>query len=395
MLELRGVTQQYDWGTVDAIPHLLGETADGEPHAEYWLGAHPLSAATTAQGSLADVIAANPEILGRRPLNTFGPVLPFLFKVLSAQHPLSLQAHPDRQQAEEGFTRENGADLPLDDPERVYRDAWPKPEVLVALDRFEALTSFREPTATAELFDGLGVSAELASVIGPLTERKGAAAIAEVFLDALSLEGERKQLLDVLAAAAVKHSRDDGPVGQLAKDVLLLDEVFPGDPAILAALLLNRVTLEPGQAFFVPPGQMHVYLRGTGIEVMANSDNVIRGGLTPKHVDVRELVRVVDFEPKPIQIIEPAAGEPGVLSYPVPCEEFALWRLDLTPELGWINLPGRGSARIAFTTVGQASVASGSHALTIGQGDAILAGADEDTRIEGHGSVFVTAAGLR
>jgi mannose-6-phosphate isomerase len=394
MLELEGVLQRFDWGTKTAIWELLGREPDGHPVAEYWLGAHELSPATTPDGPLDEVLRTHPEYLGDDSQRAFDGQLPFLFKVLSAAHPISLQAHPDRAQAEDGFARENAAHIGLTDPHRVYRDSWPKPEILIALGPFEVLTGFREPLETAELFAGLGLSSELSSLVSTLIERKGAAALAEVFLDALSLEGERLHLLDVAAAAAMRHASDDGPVGDFARDAVRLDDVFPGDRAILAALLLNRVTLAPGEACYVPPGQMHVYLRGTGIEVMANSDNVIRGGLTGKHVDVGELVRVVDFEPTEVDVTHPLLERPGVERYPTPCDEFAVWRLNLTPSLGSVMLPEDGSARIAFATSGRLTATSAGQSAPLNQGDALLIPAnDPDARISGTGTVFLAASG--
>ncbi|MDR1791035.1 MAG: mannose-6-phosphate isomerase, class I [Propionibacteriaceae bacterium] len=396
MLRLSGAPQRFAWGTVDAIPKLINQPSDGQPYAEYWLGAYPLAPAVSDAGPLHEYIAANPQVLGRKSELSFGAQLPFLMKVLSAAHPLSLQAHPDRGLAVEGYARENALGIPLDDPSRSYKDAWPKPELLVAVSPFETLTGFRPPEQTAELFEGLGLNRDLASVIGPLRERKGAAAIAEVFLDALSLNGDRQHLMDVSAAAFVKHVKDPGPVGEFARTALRLDDVFPGDGAILAALLLNRITLRPGEAVFIKPGTMHVHLSGTGVEVMANSDNVVRGGLTRKHIDVTELVRVVDFEPVTPQIIQPELVEPGVETYPVDVEEFTVWRLQLSPDYGRVTLPGEGSARILFVVAGSASVSTGPETNTLAHGEAVFLGADEtDVRISGDATAFVSASGLR
>ncbi|MDR3070191.1 MAG: mannose-6-phosphate isomerase, class I [Propionibacteriaceae bacterium] len=395
MLELLGVPHRYDWGTKDAIPKLLGTEPDDEPYAEYWLGSHELSSSTTSQGTLYEVLSKHPEMLEHQVRGAFGGRLPYLLKVLSAQHPISLQAHPGAEQAIDGFTRENTAKVPLDDPNRIYRDNRPKPEIFVALDVFEALSGFRDPIETARLFDGLGIAADLASVLGPLIERRGAAALAEVFLDTLTLEGERAHLLDILGSAAIRHSQDEGPVGVFARDILHLDDVFPGDRGIIAALLLNRITLLPGQAFYIAPGQMHVYLRGTGIELMANSDNVIRGGLTAKHIDVGELVRVVNFDPAPVPILEPVKERPGVFRYPSSCPEFALWRLELESGHGQIPLPAPDTARIAFTVAGSASINSTAEKADLNQGKALFISAqDQDVAIGGEGTVFLSAAGL-
>lgn len=395
MQQLHGTIQHYAWGTHDAIPSLLGREPDGRPHAEYWLGAHPASPSRTDAAALDTLIRSDPSLLGERVHGAFGPTLPFLMKVLSARHALSIQAHPSREQAQEGFARENAARIPVDSPERVYSDDWPKPEVLIALDEFETLSGFRDPLTTAALFSGLGLADDLASVIGPLTERKGSAALAEVFLDALSLAGERAHLIDVTVAAAMRHASDPGPVGDFARTAVELDEVFPGDRAILAGLLMNRVVLQPGEALYVPAGHMHAHLRGTGIEVMGSSDNVIRGGLTPKHVDVSELVRVVEFEPGEPQILLPKRVRAGVERYPTPCPEFDVWRVCPTAAAE-VVVPGKRSARILLVVDGALQVTTDGTSLNLARGEAALLGADEDPSVlSGQGIAFVSASGLR
>lgn len=393
---LRGTFQHYAWGTTDAIPELLGEPADGRPFAEYWLGAHPLAPSVVGGKPLDALIAEHPEVIGKASQSAFGDRLPYLVKVLSARHALSLQAHPSREQAEDGFERENAAGLAPDSPERTYRDDWPKPELLVALEEFHGLAGFRDPLRTAALFGGLGVAEELASVIGPLTERKGSAALAEVFLDVLSLEGKRARLSELVCAAAMQKQHSPGELGEFARTVLELDEVFPTDPGILAALLMNRVTLRPGDALYVPAGQMHAYLRGTGVEVMANSDNVIRGGLTSKHVDVGELIKVVDFEPSVPKAIHPSSVRAGVQKYKTPCREFDVWRIAPRAGLDPIRLPGRRSARILLVVDGEVEVAVGSEQLGLSRGQAaFLPATDPVATISGDAVTFLTASGLR
>ena len=393
---LHGTFQHYAWGTTDAIPELLGEAADGRPFAEYWLGAHPLAPSVVDGEPLDAAIARHPEVIGDASRAGFGDRLPYLVKVLSARHALSLQTHPTREQAEDGFARENAAGLAPDAPERTYRDDWPKPELLIALDEFQGLAGFRNPRRTAALFGGLGVADELATVIGPLTERKGSAALAEVFLDILSLKGERAGLSELVCAAAMKKQHAPGELGEFSRTVLELDEVFPSDPGILAALLMNRVSLHPGEALYVPAGQMHAYLRGTGIEVMANSDNVIRGGLTSKHVDVGELVKVVDFEPITPRPIHPVAVRAGVKKYRTPCDEFDTWRI--SPKAGRppIRLPGRRSARILLVIEGEAEVDTGAEQLTLHRGQAaLLPATDLAATVTGQAVAFLTSSGLR
>lgn len=392
---LRGTVQHYAWGTTDAIPALLGVPADGRPFAEYWLGSHPLSPSEVEGGTLDALVREHPELIGEPSRVTFGDQLPYLLKVLSARHALSLQVHPSREQAQEGYARENAAGIAPDAPERTYRDDWPKPEIMIALEEFHTLSGFRDPSRTAALFGALGVASDLASVIGPLTERKGPAALAEVFLDVLSMDGERAELSDLVCAAAMKHKDDEGEVGEFARTVLELDEVFPADPGILAALLMNRVVLQPGEAVFVPAGHMHAHLRGTGIEVMANSDNVVRGGLTNKHVDVGELVKVVDFSAGEAEITRPVPAGQGVEAYPAPCPEFAVWRVEPL-EAAPVALPGDGSARILLVTSGSAELVRDGERLPLTRGEAaFLTATDDAVALVGDAVAFVAASGLR
>lgn len=396
MQPLSGTVQRYDWGTHHAIPGILGRPADGRPVAEYWLGAHSSSPSMVDSGTLVGYIGAAPSVLGARSRAAFGEQLPFLIKLLSARHALSIQAHPSREQAIEGFARESRAGTPLDAPERTYKDSWPKPEILIALDEFHSLAGFRDPRETVELFTALGVAAQLESVIGPLTERKGSAAMAEVFLDVLSLDDTRRHLVDETVAAAMHHRYDDGAVGEFARTALELDAVFPADPGILAALLMNRLVLHPGEGLFVPAGMMHAHLHGTGVEVMANSDNVIRGGLTNKHIDVHELVTVVDFNPWLPEVLHPRRTRTGVLKYQTPCSEFEAWRMLVDSGTGPVRVPGRGSARILFAIDGACVLDNGESTLQLPRGRAAFLSADEfDVFATGTAEVYGASSGIR
>lgn len=395
MLRLQGTAQRYAWGTVEAIPKLLQQPADGSPYAEYWMGAHPTAPAKVEGRPLNEFLAERPEVLGSASRDAFGDQLPYLMKVLSARHALSLQAHPSREQAAEGFAREDAEGLARDASERTYRDDWPKPEILIAVDEFHTLSGFREPRRTEALFAGLGVADELASVIGPLTERRGTAALQEVFLDVLSLSGERAHLSELVCAAAVNHQDSPGELGAFARTVIELDAVFPGDPGVLAALLMNRVVIPPGQGIYVPAGHMHAHLRGTGIEIMANSDNVIRGGLTPKHVDVGELIKVVNFEPIDPELTTPEVVCDGLLHYPTPCPEFDVWRIDAAADTAPVELPGAGSARVLFLVSGSGTLTNGADTLSLSQGGAAFIPADEQVSFTGEAVGFLSASGAR
>lgn len=393
MFELQGTVMHYSWGTRDAIPEFLGRTPDALPYAEYWLGAHPLSPSVMRGGRLDEALADEPALLGDSH-ELYGTQLPYLMKVLSARHALSIQAHPNRAQAEDGFAREEALGVARNAPGRTYRDDWPKPELMIAMTEFHTLAGFRDPHETAGYFSQLGLDGVIDSITGPLTARDGAAGLEEVFLDVLSLSGERRDLTDQVLAACVNHRNDEGPLGDFARTALELDETFPSNPGIIAALLMNHVVLQPGEALYIPCGRMHAHLRGTGIEIMATSDNVIRGGLTDKHIDVDELVRVVDFNPV---VPEPTAGEldaNGVRSYPVPCPEFDVWHLDTTAERV-LELPAPGMPRIALVVDGEATFDNGESTLTLGKGHAMFAPAPEaNIQVRGDAEVFVASPGV-
>lgn len=395
MYPLHGTAQHYAWGTIDAIPALLRQQPDGTPHAEYWLGTHPLGPTRAGDIALDELISTNPALLGDGVRQAFGDELPFLMKVLSARRPLSIQVHPSRDQAEHGYARENAAGIPLDAVHRVYRDPRPKPEILIALTPFETLSGFRDPVETAALLTDLGVAEQLGALLARLSERRGATTLLQVFLEILTLDAETTRTVDVVLTAARRHVNHPGAVGALARTALELAEVFPGDRGILAALLMNRIALRPGEAVFVPAGQLHAHLRGTGVEVMANSDNVIRGGLTPKHVDVPELIKLVDFEPRTPGILTPRQDSPGIETYAFSCPEFDAWRV-----LGGkraVRLPGDGSARILLVTEGTINLRNiDDRATILRQGDAAFLGADErGIQVRGDGVAFLSASGTR
>ncbi|MGJ6980735.1 mannose-6-phosphate isomerase, class I [Aestuariimicrobium soli] len=399
MRALTGVVKDYAWGSVEAIPTLLNTEITGEPQAEYWLGAHAAGPSVVeGDGTLDRLVAEHPEVLGERSRERFGDRLPFLLKVLAADQPLSLQAHPSREQAEAGFAAENASGLPVGSPQRTYADDWPKPEMIVALSPMDALCGFRDPRETASLFDGLGPIDGLEQVIGPLTQRAGDAGLAEVFLDVLSLDDDRVHLVNEVVASAVNHVSDDGPLGEFCRTAVELDEHHPSSPGILAALLMNRVRLEPGQAIFLPAGNMHAYLRGTGVEVMANSDNVLRGGLTKKRIDVDALVAVVDFAAAPVDVLAPHPESPGresagVLRFPTSAPEFSLWQIDARGDQS-VMLPGVDSARILFVVAGHAALATADETVELVQGKAVFVPAGEMVQLDGNCRAFLAAAGV-
>ncbi len=389
MHRITGKIQHYAWGSYTAIPELLGAAPSEHPTAEYWLGSHHSGPAVLDTGeSLATWLTA--KRLGPTSTQAFGTRLPFLLKILSAEQPLSLQAHPSRAQAEEGYVAENAAGIAIDAPHRIYRDDWPKPEALVALTDFTALCGFREPLRTMELIRGLELPISLTEIFGPLIHRPGAAGIAECFLDILAGDAKRHEAAEQVVSAAVTKQNVPGHLGRFASTIVTIDQFYPSDPGILAAMLLNIVSLDPGDAIFLPAGNMHAYIHGTGVEIMANSDNVVRGGLTPKHIDIDELVRVVDFSPLQPEPV-PTKNYDGVTSYLTEAPEFALWRIDLPEQ---VALPGTG-ARIGVVTSGSLTVRSGGCVLDLTRGQSFVVDDEEtDVIVDGRGQLFVAGAGV-
>jgi mannose-6-phosphate isomerase len=390
---LTGVIQPYAWGSLTAIAEFLGKEPTGKPQAELWFGAHPLAPSTVEGEPLDKVVAHDPvSVVGRASVETFGQRLPFLLKVIAAAQPLSLQAHPSREQAEAGFAREQAAGIPRDAPNRTYRDGWPKPEVLCAMVQTEALCGFREPHATYELFQKLGVGNAL-ELVKPLadadvpTEER----LATVFGRLLRLSpNQRSVITDVVQAAEARNQPND--LASFAGTARELGQHYPGDPGVLAALLMNRVTLQPGDALYMPAGNLHAYLSGGGVEIMANSDNVMRGGLTPKYVNVDELLAILDFTPGFPGLITPVEESPGIWRYPTPAPEFALWRIEAREEP--VTVPAETAGRIVLVTDGELSVKSDMQDMHLVRGEAALLTAGEEAVVTGQGTAFVGGPGV-
>jgi mannose-6-phosphate isomerase len=394
MEKLVGVVQPYAWGSPTVIPELLGVEPTGQPQAELWFGAHPLAPSTAGGEPLDKIVDRDPEwVVGEAAVAAFGPRLPFLLKIIAADRPLSLQAHPSREQAEAGWAREEAAGVPRDAPHRTYRDGWPKPEVLCALRATEALCGFRDPEETYALFGRLGVPSVMA-LLEPLADESVPAVerLCVVFGRLLRLEKQDRALVDAVLAAAADVVDEDEEVQAFARTATEIGSFYPGDPGVLAALLMNRVSLRPNEALYLPAGNLHAYLSGGGVEIMANSDNVMRGGLTPKHIDVTELLRVVDFSPGFGGLLEPQQEADGVWHYPVPAPEFDLWRLELAEEP--VPVPAPGSGRILLVTAGSATLRSADDELELARGESALLTAEEEVTVAGRATVFVGAPGV-
>lgn len=377
MDRLDNTIRPYAWGSTTAIPHLLGVAPTGEPQAEMWMGAHPGAPSRTARGPLTEVIDEAPEReLGPRTVAKFGPRLPFLLKILAAGAPLSLQVHPDLEQAREGYEDEESRGIPIDAGHRNYKDANHKPELICALTEFDGLCGFREPLRAADLLAALDVDS-LKPYVDLLHAHPEEAALREVLTAVLSADPDAMaETVTEAAAACARLGGDYAPYADIAHH-------YPGDPGVIAAMLLNHVRLQPGEALFLGAGIPHAYLDGLGVEIMANSDNVLRCGLTPKHVDVPELLRVVRFEATDPGVLRPEAAPDGEEVYATPIDEFRLSRYVL-PEATAphdLTLP---TPQILLCTAG--SVRAGEHTLTPGQ--SVFVPADEKAEVSGPGTVF-------
>ncbi|MFD8425495.1 mannose-6-phosphate isomerase, class I [Streptomyces sp. NPDC059466] len=377
MDRLDNTVRPYAWGSTTAIPTLLGVEPTGEPQAEMWMGAHPGAPSLTARGPLTEVIGEDPEKeLGRAAVAKFGPRLPFLLKILAAGAPLSLQVHPNLEQAREGYEDEERRGIPVDAPHRNYKDANHKPELICALTEFDGLCGFRAPEEAAALLAALDVDS-LKPYVDLLRAHPEDAALREVLTAVLSADpDDMARTVTEAAAACDRLGGGYAPYADIAHH-------YPGDPGVIAAMLLNHVRLQPGEALFLGAGVPHAYLNGLGVEIMANSDNVLRCGLTPKHVDVPELLRVVRFEASDPGVLRPEESPGGEEVYATPIDEFRLSRYVLAEGAAPHDLT-RETPQILLCTAG--SVHADGEVLAPGRSVFVPAG--EKTEVSGSGTIF-------
>ncbi|HEX6764641.1 MAG TPA: mannose-6-phosphate isomerase, class I [Polyangiaceae bacterium] len=369
LLPLTNEIQPYAWGSRESLAKIRGAKAPTEkPEAELWMGAHP-GAPSRVEGderSLLRLTQDEPDaVLGSDVRARFAGRFPFLLKLLAAAEPLSLQAHPTKQQAEAGFSHEEAAGIPRSAGNRNYKDENHKPELLCALTPFVALVGFRFVPDTVRLFEQLDTDAlrTLARALAKEPEADGLRAFLERAMTSDPV-WRRTIANETLAACRAARNR----AGEFSREIawgVRIGEKYPGDPGIAVALALNLVELAPGQALYLPAGNLHAYLEGTGVEIMASSDNVLRGGLTPKHVDVPELVRVLDFHSGPAVLV-PTETLGAETTYLTPAPEFALSRFELdgkTVEVGSVRGP-----EIVVVTRGAATISRGTETLSLPSG---------------------------
>jgi mannose-6-phosphate isomerase len=388
--------QQYSWGSRTFIPRLLGRPfPTAVPQAELWMGAHPQGPSRAFwEGRwvpLSDLIKKNPAgILGKPVAARFGDRLPFLLKVLAASKPLSIQAHPNREQAVKGFEREEKLAIPVEAPHRTYRDPFHKPEILCALTPFHALKGFR----AADEIRATLLRTGLVPKRLPLLRDEGDDTVKKTFqaLFTMSREEQRRLVSDLVSAATTGISQD--PVLEW---IVRLQEVFPYDIGVFGPVFLNLILLQPGEALSVAAGELHAYLEGAGIEVMANSDNVLRGGLTEKHMDVPELFGILNPTTGQKRIFRPRAQGSAEAFYPGGTEEFVLSRIVLEPGMLYqsplergieIMICVEGGVEVSNLETGEMlSLPCGSSAMV----PALVRG----YRVEGDGALYKAAVPLQ
>lgn len=381
---LRNAVRPYAWGSRTTIAELLGRPVPApHPEAELWMGAHPGDPSKIGDRSLLEIVEADPVgQLGAQCVDRWGHRLPFLLKVLAAEEALSMQAHPSAAQAREGYEREEAAGIARDAANRNYPDPTAKSELVCALTEFHALAGFRDPCRTVRLLRELETPA-----LAPYTEllagqldSDGLRALFTTWitLPQLALDTLLPEVLD----ACVLHVKAHGEFDLECRTVLELGEAHGGDAGVLAALLLNRVVLAPGEAIYLPAGNLHTYLHGTGVEILANSDNILRGGLTPKHVDVPELLRVLDFSCGDTPVLRGERVLPHMWRYPTDAPEFELSRLEWARDESdgvWLSSVG---PQILVCTAGGVMLRADGRKLELARGESVwLAAADPDVEV--------------
>ncbi len=369
---------EYAWGSKTFIPELLGRTVPaGRPAAELWMGAHPRAPSRVqANGrpvTLDRFISQDPEgTLGPRAAGRFQGKLPFLFKILAVERPLSIQAHPDREQARAGFLRENAAGTPIDAADRNYRDPQPKPELLCALTPFEALCGFREPGEIAAAVSELELEPLLPEASDFCRSPDGER-LRRLFRALLTLPAPKQNSLLGRIGELTGGKRELRLVSPRVRDLVVrLGELYPGDLGVLGPIFLNFVQLEPEEAVYLAPGVLHAYLRGAGVELMAGSDNVLRGGLTAKHIDGAELANILACRCGPAAVGRAEPGDGVEFIYRSPAAEYQLSRLFPAPSSPFRSGDRRGP-EIVFCYRGQVRAAGTSGpAVELARGDSVF-----------------------
>ena len=378
LFKITNSARDYAWGSSTLIPEYFGIQATGRPMAEIWFGTH--------EGSPARLVDENRTLAAALE----GKQLPYLLKILAADSPLSIQAHPNSAQAAEGFARENAAGIGIHAADRNYKDDRHKPEMIVALTEFEALCGFKSEKQIRNLLESMldptDVSAGLTTIVNHWLDLfNGPDALQKLFVDITNRRGN----LDGVTAELTQQANLSAQFELAAR----LNLLYPGDPGVIIALLMNHVWLEPGEALFLPAGNIHAYLSGLGVEVMAASDNVLRGGLTPKHIDVAELERVLTFAPTEVELVKTRDLAQGLVEFETPVDDFILYRADLSGGvvLADLNVPG---ASIILCTAGEIAVSNSiEERVVLQRGEAAFIGADaKKFTLAGSGTAYLATS---
>jgi len=372
---MKNTVQEYAWGSYTAIAELLGNSSPSKtPQAELWMGAHPKAPSmVTCDGnwiSLLELIEKNPDhILGKKVAKKFDNRLPYLFKVLAAAKPLSIQAHPSIDQAKQGFERENRQGIPIDAYNRNYKDDNHKPECICAHTLFWALNGFRKISSIVGLMEKICPQA-MKKQLDTLRRQQSPVELKKIFQTLMTMNHKQRIKIIAHAVSNAKKFTDDDPAYKWMVD---LHKEYPADIGVFSPILLNLICLEPGQAMFLPAGELHAYLDGVGIELMANSDNVLRGGLTPKYIDMPELLNVLNFEEREINILETKLINECEWVYTSYAEEFVLSIIHLKRGIRY-NSPTHRSVEILLCTNGKATISDlgKNHEVAIDKGKSIL-----------------------
>lgn len=376
MYLLTNATQSYAWGSTAAIPSFLGLREDGKPVAELWLGTHPLAPSLVEQAVGVSVPLA--EVAGD---------LPFMMKILAADKPLSLQVHPGSALAAAGFAAEEAGGKPITAPDRSFKDPHHKPEMAYALTTFDTLVGFR-PTAE--------ILRILAAIDTPLTKGLGAdlrahpgfAGIVRLIERLLGEIPDRSQVDEVVnACRALGESSMD--IKRAYSTVVEIAEYFPGDVGVVISLFLNRLTLQPGEAAFLGSGVLHAHLSGMCVEVMASSDNVLRAGLTEKHINPEGLVKCLNKGMSRVARVAPEQWGFSTDVFSPDVDEFALSMTQCSfIEHNGTVLPNSGR-RLILCTGGEVTLLNAAgESFDLKRGDSVYAGPEDGVlRIFGIGEV--------
>ncbi len=374
---MENIIRKYAWGSKTAIPELMGkQIKPKEPWAELWMGAHPEASSKieykNKQCTLYELIKKySGDILGEKTADKYGETLPFLFKILAIERPLSIQAHPDKIHAEKGFSKENKLRIPLDSYYRNYKDKNHKPECVCALTYFHALNGFRKIPEILKLMDSI-CPRSLCNDLRVLRDNPDVAGLKNFFAGLLTMDKGQKQSAIKEAIKKARQYINLTDSGKIYEWMVKIHRYYPDDIGIFAPVLLNLIEIKPGQAMFIPPGQVHAYLEGMCIEIMANSDNVIRGGLTAKHIDVSEFIEIANFEGNDVSLIPQETLNSYEAIYRTPAEEFILSVIQINNII--YKCQNNKNVAILLCTEGNAIITdlNGKHAVSVQPGNSVI-----------------------